>query len=197
MHQMEHFITARLTARDWADTDLDAAFAIYGRDEVMRWLGAEPRRPVASREQMKQMLDRMISRGREEPAYGMWAVELRATGQVVGTILLSPLPGGDGEVEIGWHFNPDHWGAGYATEAGRGVLALAFGLARLDSNPVGPALASRRPRALLDRVLAVVDPGNVKSLAVCQRLGMTHLGQTDQYYGLTLELFELTRGATS
>jgi RimJ/RimL family protein N-acetyltransferase len=98
-------------------------------------------------------------------------------------------------VEIGWHLNPDHWGFGYATEAGQGVIALALG--------PGPAelaaadLAGRPARPPLDRVLAVVDPDNVRSQAVCRRLGMTHLGQTDQYYGLTLELFELARATVS
>jgi len=52
----------------------------------------------------------------------------------------------------------------------------------------------RRPRPVLDRVLAVVDPDNVRSLAVCRRLGMTHRGQTTAY-GETLELFELSRAA--
>jgi RimJ/RimL family protein N-acetyltransferase len=45
----------------------------------------------------------------------------------------------------------------------------------------------------LPRVIALVDPDNVRSLAVCRRLGMTHLGQTDRYYGLALELFVLER----
>ena len=40
-------------------------------------------------------------------------------------------------------------------------------------------------------MLAVVYPDNAKSIAVCRRLGMTHLGQTDRYYGVTLELFRL------
>jgi hypothetical protein len=43
---MEHFRTTRLIARDWTDGDAQAAFDIYGRDEVMRWLGAQPRRAV-------------------------------------------------------------------------------------------------------------------------------------------------------
>lgn len=194
---MEHFTTGRLTARDWAAADLDAAFAIYGRDEVMRWLGQQPRRPVASLAQMQDTLDRWIARDREQPDYGLWPVELRATGQVVGAVLLSPLPGGAGDVEIGWHLNPQHWGAGYATEAGQGAVALAFGLDQIGPDQVGRDLAERPGRPLLDRLLAVVDPDNARSLAVCRRLGMAHLGQTDQYYGLVLELFELTRAAVS
>lgn len=195
MRQMEQFTTARLVARDWTAADLDAAFSIYGRDEVTRWLGRRPRRPVASREQMRQALDRMIARAQAQPAYDRWALELRATGEVVGAIFLSPLPGDDGEIEIGWHLNPDHWGAGYATEAGRGVIALAFGLEDVGQDRIGPELARRRPRPALDRVLAVVDADNARSLAVCRRLGMTHRGQTTAYYGETLELFELSRAA--
>jgi RimJ/RimL family protein N-acetyltransferase len=42
-------------------------------------------------------------------------------------------------------------------------------------------------------VIALVDPEDARSQAVCRRVGMTHLGQTDEYYGVTLELFELRR----
>lgn len=174
---MEHFITDRLVARDWTSDDAQAAFAIYGRDEVARWLGAEPRRPVESLERMSQVLERRIARAQEQPDYGLWPIELRTTGQLVGAVLLAPLPGPEQKVEIGWHLNPDYWGAGYATEAGRGVVALAFWRAK--------------PR--LDSVIALVDPDNRRSRDVCGRLGMRHLGQTSEYYGLTFELFELAR----
>jgi RimJ/RimL family protein N-acetyltransferase len=189
---MEHFTTARLIARDWADADLEAAFAIYGRDEVTRWLGPQPRRPVETLAQMQQVLDRRIVASREHPDYGLWALELRASGQIIGAVLLSPLPGDDGAVEVGWHLNPDHWGAGYATEAGRGAVALAFGLNKVGQDRIGPVRASRRARPVLDSVKALVDPDNIRSWNVCWRLGMRHLGQTAQYYGLTLEHFELT-----
>jgi RimJ/RimL family protein N-acetyltransferase len=192
---MEHFTTARLIARDWTAVDAEAAFAIYGRDEVTRWLGPQPRQPVPSLRHMRQVLDRRIARSREQPDYGLWALELRATGQVAGAVLLSPLPGDYITVEIGWHLNPDYWGAGYATEAGRGAIALAFGRDRVGADQIGPGLASRPARPVLDSVVALVDPDNIRSRNVCQRLGMRHLGQTNRYYGLTLDLFELTRAA--
>jgi RimJ/RimL family protein N-acetyltransferase len=40
----------------------------------------------------------------------------------------------------------------------------------------------------LDQVLAVVKPDNHQSQAVCRRLGMEHVGLTDRYYGMPLEL---------
>jgi RimJ/RimL family protein N-acetyltransferase len=174
MPRMDHFSTARLAVRDWTPADAPAAFAIYGRDEVMRWLGPQPRRVVPSLEQMRERITAMAERAAAEPDYGLWPMQLQTTGEVIGAVLLQPLPGGQ-DVEIGWHLNPDYWGCGYAIEAARGALGLAFG-----------------PRGL-DRVVAVVDPDNLRSLAVCRRLSMVYLGQTNEYYGLTLELFELTR----
>jgi RimJ/RimL family protein N-acetyltransferase len=122
---IEHFTTARLIARDWTAADLEAAFAIYGRDEVTRWLGPQPRQPVP--------------------------------------------------------------------EAGRDAIALAFGLDKVGPDQVWPVLASQPARPVLDSVVALADPDNIRSRQVCQCLGMRHRGQTSEYYGLTLELFELTR----
>lgn len=171
---MEHFSTERLIARDWTIDDVESAFAIYGREEVARWLGVAPRRPAASVEEMRARLERIIAlNAQHSQPYGLWALELRSSGTVIGAVLLLPLPGGDGEVEVGWHLNPDHWSQGYATEAGRGALGLAFGACGLAE------------------VLAVVYPDNARSIAVCRRLGMTHLGRTDRYFGATLELFRI------
>jgi RimJ/RimL family protein N-acetyltransferase len=175
---MEHFRTDRLIARDWRTADAPGAFAIYGRDEVMRWLGPQPRVAVPSLDQMRVRLDAMAERAALQPDYGLWPLELRSSGELIGAVLLQPLPGSE-EVEIGWHLNPEYWGHGYATEAARGAAALAFGPRRLS------------------RVVAVVDPDNVRSLAVCRRLGMTYLGQTSQYFGLTLELFELSPASSA
>jgi RimJ/RimL family protein N-acetyltransferase len=122
---------------------------------------------------MRVRLDAMAKRAVAQPDYGLWPLELRTSGALIGAVLMQPLPDND-QVEIGWHLNPVHWGNGYATEAARGVIELAFGARGLD------------------RVVAVVDPANVRSLAVCRRLGMAHLGRTSEFFGLTLELFELT-----
>jgi RimJ/RimL family protein N-acetyltransferase len=177
---VQYFSTARLIARDWRTDDGPAAFAIYGDERVARWLGSHPRRPVASPAEMQRGVDHRVRAQAQQPSrYGLWPIELKTTGEMVGAILLSPLAA-DGpeaepaEVEIGWHLNPAHWGNGYATEAAEGVIELAFG-----------------DGYRLSRVQALTDPDNVRSQAVCRRLGMTHLGQTGRYYGTQLELFEL------
>jgi len=78
------------------------------------------------------------------------------------------------DLEIGWHLHPDAWGHGYATEAAAAVLDDAF---------------SRG----LARVIAVTDPDNRASQAVCRRLGMRHFGRTTRYYDTPNEHFRSIR----
>lgn len=165
-------LTRRLMIRPWASGEAEALFDIYSRWDVSRWLGATPR----AMETMDQALRRIhgwAAVSEPDPTYGVWCVALREGGTAVGTVLLLPLADGDGEVEVGWHLHPDHWGNGYATEAARAVIQRG-----LDAG--------------LDEVVAVVNPDNLPSQAVCRRLGMVHLGTTTQYYGMPLELFRTT-----
>jgi RimJ/RimL family protein N-acetyltransferase len=73
-------------------------------------------------------------------------------------------------VEVGWHFHPDAWGRGLATESARGAIAHGF-------------------KAGLGEIYAVVRPRNQASLAVCRRLGMRPLGLTKRWYDAELESF--------
>ncbi len=169
---MTVFRTRRLDVRPWTEDDADRLFDTYSRWEVGRWLGAEPR-VLETRDQALTVVAAWAERS-VDPRYGGWALEVRDTGIVAGTVLLVPIPDGAGEVEVGWHLHPDSWGRGYATEAARGAVAKGFA----DG---------------LDEIYAVVRPGNEPSLAVCRRLGMTPLGRTDRWYGMELEAFRLDR----
>jgi RimJ/RimL family protein N-acetyltransferase len=101
-------------------------------------------------------------------------VERRTDSVVAGTVILVPLPDGDGEFEVGWHFHPDSWGQGLASESARGALEWGFTHG-------------------LDEIFAVVRPDNAPSLAVCERLGMDAVGRTTKYYQTELELFRTSR----
>ena len=50
--------------------------------------------------------------------YGVWAVEERATGRIVGRLGLSHHRLWPQDVEVGWGLDPEVWGRGYATEGG-------------------------------------------------------------------------------
>ncbi|MFJ4597148.1 MULTISPECIES: GNAT family N-acetyltransferase [unclassified Kitasatospora] len=165
------FTTNRLTIRQWQPEDRERALDIYSRWEVTQWLGRDPR-TLENLTDAEATIERFRSRS-ADPRFGIWAAERKDTGVVAGSVLLAPIPDGDGEVEVGWHLHPDSWGQGYATEAAQGVVAKGFadGLAEIHS---------------------VVRPDNRPSLAVCHRLGMTALGRTTRWYGMELEEFRLT-----
>ncbi len=171
---MELLRTDRLVLRHWGESDLAAFFDLYSREEVARWLGAHPRRPLATVDEAQERL----SRWREHehglaPPFGLWAVVSCAEGaepvQPVGTLLLLPLSddrGPTGLVEVGWHLHPQYQGQGFATEAARAVL-------------------TRAGKAGIDQVLAITDLDNVASQRVAERLGMTDEGVTERWFGLT------------
>jgi RimJ/RimL family protein N-acetyltransferase len=85
---------------------------------------------------------------------GQWALEEKATGTFVGRAGMhwparDDWPG----IEIGWALHPDHWGKGYATEAGAATVEYAF--AHHD----------------VDALYSVILPENTASQAVAKRLG--------------------------
>lgn len=166
--------TERLRIRDWTADDAPAALDIQGRVEVMQWLGDGPPNLCTDLDDARARIERW--RAREDPPLGYWAIEVADDGplhgRVIGSVILVPLPNGDGEVEIGWHLHPDSWGRGYATEAARAVIERGF-------------------RAGLPEVYAVVRPGNTASVAVCTRLGMTPLGRMRRWYDVELDAFRL------
>ncbi|PYC75176.1 GNAT family N-acetyltransferase [Micromonospora arborensis] len=173
--------TERLILRDWTDDPADLAriYDIYSRPDITRWLAVSPGLPMTDPAQAVERLrfwqDRHAADGGR---YGTWAIEVRETGVVAGTVLLKPLPGTPEtqlteDIETGWHLHPDSWGHGYATEAASALLAREFA-------------------AGTSEIYALVSPGNEPSMAVCRRLGMAHVGRrTDWYGGEELETFVL------
>jgi RimJ/RimL family protein N-acetyltransferase len=167
------FETERLVVRDWADSDAERMHDMYSRPEVVRFLGSVPS-PMPSLDAAYARIERGRLRNDEERAagtpYGYWALEVRDSGVVAGTVALVTVDGSrepDAPVEVAWHLHPDAQGHGYATEAARGAF-------------------DRAHAARLDEVLALTDEANVASQAVCRRLGLELRGLSDEFYGKPL-----------
>ncbi len=167
------FETERLVVRDWADADAARMHDMYSRPDVVRFLGSVPT-PMPSLDAAHARIERGRVRNEEERAagtpYGYWAVEVRDSGVVAGTVALVTVDGStepDAPVEVAWHLHPDAQGHGYATEAAGGAL-------------------ERGHAAGLDEVLALTDQSNVASQAVCRRLGLDLRGVSDEFYGKPL-----------
>ncbi|MEH3033486.1 MAG: GNAT family N-acetyltransferase [Aeromicrobium erythreum] len=168
--------TARLTLRPFTADDADALFEVFRRPEVARWSGTG--RPMTDRQEAVDRIARQPERAGDHPATGVFAVCVDPSDVPVGMVMLVPIPPSAGssrrDVEIGWHLHPDAWGHGYATEAATAMVERAWASG-------------------IDELVAVTDPDNAASQAVCRRLGMTDLGLRDDWYDLTLRAFRLAR----
>lgn len=168
--------TERLTLRPFTQDDTDALFGIFSLPEVARWSAAGT--PMTDVSEASARIDRMPTRTGDHPAAGIFAVVPHGGDRVVGMAMLVPIPASEGfdrdDLEIGWHFHPDAWGHGYATEAAAALLERAFA-------------------ADVTEVFAVTDPDNVRSQAVCGRLGMTDLGLRTDWYDRELRAFRVDR----
>jgi RimJ/RimL family protein N-acetyltransferase len=165
--------TARTMVRHWTDDDADRVFDILRRDEVVRWLGGRP--PLQHRDEAVARIGEWRERFGDGP-YGCWAVVERSTGVPAGSILLKPLPNGEDDIEIGWHFHPDAWGRGLASESARGALRYGF-------ETVG-----------LAEIWAITHLTNDASMRVCRAIGMRDLGVVeDRWYEGPSHLFQLSK----
>jgi RimJ/RimL family protein N-acetyltransferase len=140
--------TDRLLLREWREADLDPYARICADERFARYLGEPLERDDAWR-QMALYAGHWELRG-----FGLWAVEEKASGALVGRVGLYEPAGWPG-LEVGWGLDPSVWGRGYATEAGLASLDYAW-------------------RVLgAERVISIIDPDNARSIAVAQRLGET------------------------
>jgi RimJ/RimL family protein N-acetyltransferase len=145
--------TERLLLRRWRPGDRAPFAALNADPEVMRYFPS-----ALTPEDSDSLIDR-IEAGFGRHGFGLWALEVAATGEFIGFTGLS-VPSFDAHftpaVEIGWRLARSAWGQGYATEAARRALASGFsdhGLAE---------------------VVSFTSVANVPSQAVMRRIGMTH-----------------------
>ena len=160
--------TERLRLRMFRESDLDVYARLCADPEIMRYLGeGKPLTRAEAWRSMAGILGHWQLRG-----YGLWAVEERATGTLIGRIG-HIYPEGWPGFELGWMLDRAAWGKGYATEGARRALEYAF-------DEVGR-----------EHVISLIRPANVASIRVAERLGETlegtvHLlGGEALVYGIT------------
>ena len=98
MKRIDSLRTGRLLLRRWRDDDREPFAALNGDPETLVYFPA-----TLSRAESDAVVDR-IETNFTQRGWGLWALEVRGTGQFIGFTGLAPLaPGvpGDG-VEIGW-----------------------------------------------------------------------------------------------
>jgi ribosomal-protein-alanine N-acetyltransferase len=95
--------------------------------------------------------------------FGLWAIELTATGEFIGFAGLS-IPAFQAHftpaVEIGWRLARAAWGHGYATEAARRVLDHGFDALGLDEIVSFTSTTNHRSQAVMRRIGMTRDPAD-------------------------------------
>ena len=123
--------------------------AIMNGKHVLKYF---PGTHTVSPEQVDAMIERVLLHW-ETHQYGLWAVCVRESGQLIGRCGLQYLPETD-ETEVGYFYAPEFWGQGIATEAGLASMRFGFGTANLD------------------RIIGLTHPENIASQRVLRKLGM-------------------------
>ncbi len=148
--------TDRLLLRPLTAADVDDVFAYQADPDVVRYLPWPVRNFEESREHTLKRAG--FTRLENDNDALILGVELLAEkgqpGPVIGDLSVFLGSGSNAQIEIGWVFHADHQRKGYAAEAARALLEMAF-------VEIGA-----------HRVLARLDPHNTASVALCQRLGM-------------------------
>lgn len=140
--------TDRLLLRPFRATDIDDYARMCADPEVMRYLGEG--RPLSRGDAWRQMA--MLVGHWHLKGYGMWAIEERDGGRLIGRIGCHYPEGWPG-FEVGWALARECWGRGYALEGARAALDHAF-----------TALAQ-------EHVISLIHPANERSIRLAKRLG--------------------------
>ena len=150
--------TDRLLLRRWFDSDREPFAALNADPETMRFFPE-----TLDRQASDAFVDRIEARF-EQQGFGLWALEVTETGVFIGFTGLNPLPDGvpgAGGMEVGWRLARHAWRRGYATEAAKAALDVAFG------------------RVGMREIWSMTAVLNEPSQAVMRRLGLNEVARFD------------------
>ena len=144
--------TKRLILKHQVIEDLDALWALYCNPNITKYIPDAPR----TREEAQEELEWHMHGHPKHPELGLWATIHKDTGKFIGRCGLLPWTiEGQYDVEVAYTLAQDFWGQGLATEAARGILEYGF------------------EQLYLSRMICLIDPENIASQRVAEKIGMT------------------------
>jgi RimJ/RimL family protein N-acetyltransferase len=157
--------TARLRLTALAERHFNDYAAMLADPASTRWVGdGQPLDRTNAWRSLAMLIGHWQLRG-----YGMWALELKDTGEFIGRAGLMR-PEGWPDLELGWMLKPEFRHHGYATEAGTAILEFAWQVLNAQ------------------RVISLVKVGNEASDRVAERLGGEHIEDMD-FFGAHNHVF--------
>jgi RimJ/RimL family protein N-acetyltransferase len=155
--------TERLRLTAFAERHFEAYASMLADSSSTRFVGdGEPLDRMNAWRSMAMLLGHWQLRG-----FGMWAIELKDTGEFVGRVGLHR-PEGWPDLELGWMLMPSQRRHGYATEGARAALGFAF----------------RELNA--QRLVSLIRSDNTAAERVARRLGGRQATTIDFLGGATL-----------
>src|ERR1700674_2209014 len=162
--------TERLRLRGIRGSDFEDYAALYADPEVTRFMGNNGE----TWDRGRSWRHMAFAGGHWHlEGSGIWAAEEKATGAFVGVVGFwepATWPG----FELAYHLARRHWGQGYATEAGKAALAHAFTVWQRE------------------HVISLINPKNLPSIRVAERIGERLEGRID-FLGRQMLLYGLDR----
>jgi RimJ/RimL family protein N-acetyltransferase len=164
---MRPILTApRVILRPPSPNDVPALFAIYHDPATMAYWSRPPMTDPSEAEDLIAEIERHAA----ADTLLQWIIARREDDLAIGSCTLFRFEREHRRAEIGYILRRDHWGRGLATEALEALFAHAFG-----------ALG-------LHRLEADVDPRNVASIRLVERLGFKREGHLRERYFVGSEI---------
>ena len=145
--------TPRFWLREIIPDDAPVFFDLNSDPDVVRYTGDGPFASVQAAHDFLTGYDHYA-----RYAMGRWAVISKTDGECAGWCGLKTLE--NGETDLGYRLFKKDWGKGIATETSEAVLRYGF-------ETLG-----------LSEIIGQVDPANVASIRVLEKLGMKQVGET-------------------
>lgn len=173
-NQLPTISAQRVNLRWVTEQDAEALFAVFSSPQVTRYWSWPAYVEV---DQARKLVDQ-IHRCFEEQTLFQWGVARKEDDVVIGTCTLASIDRTHKRAEIGFALGNESWGEGYMSEAITALLEDSF------------------PRMDLHRIEADVDPRNLSSIRLLERMGFQKEGylrerwhvdgeiQDALYYGL-------------
>jgi RimJ/RimL family protein N-acetyltransferase len=141
--------TTRLLLRQWKQEDREPFARLNADPRVMEYFPS----PLSceSSDALADQCETLI----RERGWGVWALELKASGAFVGFVGLhvpsAELPFSPC-VEIAWRLAHDYWRLGLATEAAKETIRVGFDLLKLPEIVSFTAVGNLRSRSVMERL---------------------------------------------
>ena len=144
----------RVRLRWLVQKDVDALFAIFSDEQMMRYWSSTA---MKERSEAEDLLTRIHRQFADKSAF-QWGIERKGDGELLGTCTLFNIHVANMRAEVGYCLRSAHWGRGFMGEALSALIEHAFGVLKLR------------------RLEADVDPKNASSLRILGRMGFQREG---------------------